>query len=201
MHNGIKLELQAVFIGFAVIDARGIKPLLQTLYRLRAQFFRLIAPCFCRKSRQDGLAGGRHVSATLGNNNGVVTRLGQISEQGAHFGGGFETVIARQAAAVLFRDNGFIGNAQQRIMRFIHAFIAEIDIVRGDQRHIMAIGEVNQIAFDFIFRLPHRTTMMARDFNIEPIGKQAFELIHGSFCRRHLPAQQQAANNAISARR
>ena len=46
-------------------------------------------------------------------------RLGQVGEQRQHLGAGLEPVLGREAAALGGRDQGALGDAQQRVVRLV----------------------------------------------------------------------------------
>ena len=70
--------------------------------------------------RQQRLAGLRHHRAAAGDGERVVAGLRQVGEQRAHVGGGLEPMLRRDAAAVLFRQQAALGDAEQRVVRLVH---------------------------------------------------------------------------------
>ena len=61
-------------------------------------------------------------------------------------------MVRRQTAAVVFCDDGFVGDAQQRVMRGVHVFLAEMHIVGCNQGNFVFVGEFDQVVFDALLR-------------------------------------------------
>jgi hypothetical protein len=118
----------------------------QTRFGLRLQFVGRRQPGFGHEFRQDRIALLGPEGAALGDLDRVLDRFGQIGELRRHLGRRFETMLARQPPAILLRDEGAVGDAEQRVMRLVHVGAAEMHIVGGDQRQVFGIGEIDQLS-------------------------------------------------------
>ena len=133
--------------------------------------------------------------AALGDLDGVGQRLRQVRKQLGHLLGGLEEVLARQAAALVLRDVGALGDAQQRVVRLVVVGRGEIDLVGGDDRQPSSIGEVEQrgLGLDLVLEA------VALDFDIEPVAEDLLQ--HLQALERHLllPLAQGLADGSIGA--
>ena len=118
------------------------KARLQTFIGLTPQFFHLVLG----KARQDRVVGARAIGAALCNLDRVFNRLGQISEECHHLFGGFEIMLRCQDTAwFLLIDIGPLRNADQRVMRLIHFWFGEIDVIGRHKGQAHLIGHINQM--------------------------------------------------------
>ena len=77
-------------------------------------------------------------------------------------------MFRRHAAAFLFRQHAAFGDAEQRVMRRMHRGLGEIDIIGGDDRQAMGIGQTQQRGLDHAF---HRQAM-AVQFHHHIVGAE-----------------------------
>jgi len=125
----------------------------QPLARLVGQFIGLGAPGPGIETRQNGRVRIDQKGAAPRDVDGVVASLGQVGEQLTHHGGGLEPVFAGDAAAILLAGEGAIGDAQQGVVRFRLPRLSVIDVVGGDQRHVVGIGPFDQPRLGALFIL------------------------------------------------
>ena len=97
---------------------------LQPRFRLLAHLLFRRAAGFGNEFRQDRIALLRPEGAAARDLDRVLERFRQIGELRRHFGGGFEAMLARQAAAVVLADEGAVGDAEQRVVRLVHILAA-----------------------------------------------------------------------------
>ena len=174
--------------------AEGLKPHAQPVLSLALQFLRFavhtIQPF---EARQDGRDGARAVGAAAGDLHRRGNGLGQIGEQGRHFAGGLETVLRRQAAAVLLHDIGAVGHAEQRVMGFVVILVEEEHLIGGDDRQVVVEGRVEQ------HRLgdPFLAGAVALQFDIEPSGEGLGQLQRQRAGRVLLAGDRQPVDRAI----
>ncbi len=159
----------------------------QPFFRLGLQLVLGIAPRFRHEHRQDGLALHRPVSATAGDLDRIVERLGQVRELRRHLGRRLEPMLARQAAAVILRYEAPIGDAEQRIMRLVHRGGTEVHVIGGNQRQISGIGQVDQRRFGG----PFLRQVVTLQFDIEAIVEDRRQPIQQRCSGIGLPFQQQ----------
>ena len=101
-----------------------------------------------RADRQQRLAGLRHHRAAAGDGERVVAGLGHVGEQRAHGGGGLEPVFRRHPAAIGLGKHAALGDAEQRVMSFVHRFGREVAVIGGDQGQAELIGQRHEAGFD-----------------------------------------------------
>ena len=63
---------------------------------------------------------------------------------------------AGDPAAVLLADEGPVGDAQQGVVRLGLRLLGVVDVIGGDQRHVMVIGPVDQTPLGLALRWPGR---------------------------------------------
>ncbi len=73
------------------------------------------------KLRQDRVALLHHEGAAAGDVEGVVAGLRQVGEQRAHGLGRLEPVLGGDPPALVLADEGAVGDAQQGVVRLVHA--------------------------------------------------------------------------------
>ena len=122
----------------------------EPLARLPAQLLLLVDRLAAGdgEARQDRLAGQRPIGAAHGDLDAGLGRLRQVGEQLDHFGAGLEPVLGRETAAVGRRQEGALGDAEQRVMRLVVGAGGEIGLVGRDQRQADPVGEVDQRRLD-----------------------------------------------------
>ena len=179
LDDDVDLEGEPLAIGVAPVRVIGglgaelldpVEPFFQTRRRLGAQHRRL-ALAVAGEAGQDRLAIGRHHRAALGDDQGIVDRLGQVGEQLPHRLGGLEPGVGTGADAILALDIGRMGDAQHRVMRVEEVAVREAAGVRRDQRQVALIGEVDQRLFGRLF--DHVAT--AGELDIEAVGEQRLQ--------------------------
>ena len=148
------------------------QPCFEAGERHEAHLLLFLAAGVGRERRQDRLARLGHVGAALGDHQRVVASLGQIGEEQPHLGRRFEIMLAGQTAAVRIRERDALLDAEQHVMRLLVARIGEERIVGGDQRQIVRIGEIDEIALDALL-LRHA---VAHQLDIEPAAEKRGKL-------------------------
>ncbi|MND79279.1 hypothetical protein D3C80_710120 [compost metagenome] len=143
---------------------------LQPLTRLVRQFVGFRAAGARVEARQDRRPRRHQEGATAGDVDGVVAGLGQVREQVAHGGCGLEPVLAGDAAAVFLTGKGAVGDAQQGVMRLRLRRLGVVDVVGGDQGHVVGVGPFDQP------RLGHRFLRQAvtLQLHVETVAEDAF---------------------------
>ncbi len=101
-------------------------------------------------------------------------------------------MLRRQAAALIGRNRRPLSDAQQHVMGFVKAGIGEIDIVGGNQRHIMAISQIQQPRFDPVF---HRQAV-ALQLDIQPVAENRLQPQQHGLGRSGLTIGQQPPQRA-----
>ena len=86
-------------------------------------------------------------------------------------------------------------------MRVIHIGLAEINIVRGDQRDIVFVSELDQFMFDALFVGSNSAAVMARDFDIEAVGKKPAHIFARQYPRHRLARREANARLRLRCRR
>ena len=114
------------------------EPRLEAGLGLAAQFLVLAAAVGGREGRQDRRAARHHEAAAPRDHQRVGDRLGQVGEQLGHLGRRLEAVLGRQAAAVLLRDLGAVGDAEQHVVGLELVGLDEMHVVGRDQRQVAA---------------------------------------------------------------
>jgi hypothetical protein len=145
-HPDLPLEPLLVVLGRRGVGLALGYAGLQPLARLVGQLVGLRAPALGREARQERIALVDHEGAAPGDIEGVVAGLRQVGEQRAHVGGRLEPVLGGDPAPLVLADEGAVGDAEQRIVRPVHRLGLEIDVVGGDQRHVLVVGEAHQLA-------------------------------------------------------
>ena len=146
---------------------------LQALLRLDADFLFRAAPRGGLEMRQDRFALPGTEGAAPRDLDGIGDRLGQVGKLRHHLGGGFEAVLAGEAAPVLLRNKGAVGDAEQRVVRLVHVLVAEMHVVGGDERELPGVGEIDQPVFRGAFgREP-----MALQLHVKPVREHLRELV------------------------
>ena len=131
------------------IGAHRVHAAIEALDRHGAHgFFLGAAGAHLRRNRQQRLARLHHHRAAPRDRERVVAGLRQVGEQHAHVGRGLEPVLRRDAAAIRFRQQAPLGDAQQRVVRLVHVGRGEVAVVGGDQRDAGGIGQRDQPGFD-----------------------------------------------------
>ena len=123
------------------------------------------------KARQDGLARLRAKRAAHRDLDAVVGRLRQVREQLDHFGARLEAMLAGQPAPVAGADQRAVGDAEQRVLRFVIGGRGEIGFVGRDQRQRCGIGEIEQLRLVGLFGFE----IVALHFDIEALVEQRGE--------------------------
>ena len=190
-----ELIFQALAIGLSLGLRQSLQTALQPGLGLAAELLGLAEPAFGPERRQDRLARSRHIGAALGDDDGVVHRLRQVGEQGAHLGRALEAMLGRDAPALLLADRRAFGDAEQHVMGRMHRFIGEENLIGGDERQIARIGEIQKAALD----QPLGGQPMAHELDIEPAGKQPLELAQRGGGRLVLALPQQPADAPMGA--
>ena len=170
----------------------ALQALFQSGLGLGPQLFGFVAADFRRIGRQDRIDRLRAVGAAPGDHQGVVDRLGQVREQRPHFLGRLEAVVRRQAAPVGLAEVGPVGDAKQRVVGLVHAHIGEVDVVGGDQRKVVAVGEIDQSVLDL--RLFGQ--IVAHDLDIEASFEHPLVHLEGGFRLRHSALAEQTPDGA-----
>ena len=118
---------------------------LQTFARLMGQLLGLAAVAFGGEARQDRIALVDHEGAAARDIERVVASLGKIGEKRPHLMGRLEPVLARDPAALVLTDEGAVGDAEQSVVRLVHLRLGEVGVVGRHQRHVMLIGEGDEL--------------------------------------------------------
>ena len=109
----------------------------------------------------------RPVGAAARDLDGVLQRLGQISEQRPHLRTGLEVMLGAQAAPVVDRDVASLGDADQRVMRLEILLRGEIGFVGRDDGQVEVISELEQLRLD----RPLLRQAVALKLDIEPVAE------------------------------
>ena len=104
-------------------------------------------------------------------------------------------MLAGQAAAVRLGERDALLDAEQHVMRLHVARIGKERIVGRDQRQIMRIGEIDEIALDALL-IRHA---VAHQLDIEPAGEERGERQQHRLGSWLLPLDQQPSHRAVGA--
>ncbi len=118
----------------------GGEPRLEPLAGLVGQLLRLRAARGRGEAGQDRVALLDHEGAAPGDVEGGVAGLRQVGESPAHGLGRLEPMLGGDPAAVVLGQEGAVGDAHQGVVRRVHAGFGEIDVVGGDQGHVVVVG-------------------------------------------------------------
>ena len=110
--------------------------------------------------------------AAPGDGERVVEGLREVAKALPHLRRRLEAMLGREPAPFRLRDIGALGDAEQRIVRLEHALICEERLVGRDQGKAVAIGELEERAFDLVLD----GQAMALQLDIEPPGEDAGKL-------------------------
>ncbi len=157
-------------------------------FGLRLQFLRRRETGLRHEFRQDGIALLGKECAAPGDLDRVFDRFGQIGELRGHFRGRFEPVFAGETPAILLRHECAVGDAEQRIMRFIHIGAAEMHIVGRDQRDVFRVGEIDQL----FFRGALFGQTVTLQLDIEPVAEHRLQPVEKCGRRVRLAFDDQA---------
>ncbi len=162
---------------------------LQPFPRLPGQFLGFVTAGAGIEARQDRVDLVDQEGAPLGNLDGIVAGFRQVGEQVAHLLGGPEPMVRRDAAAILDTHEGTVGNAQKRLVRPVEFGAGKIDVVGGDQRHVLGIGVFDKGGFGR--GAPQPT--LALQFDIETIAEggvhgvqRRLALVHPALAHGHV---------------
>ena len=103
--------------------------------------------------------------------------------------------MRRHPPALRIADGGALGDAEQHILRLVHARIGEEHIVGGDQRQVPGIGQLDQRPLDLVLLVQE----VPLQLDIEPVGKQSLEPAQHGLRIAAAPLQQQPAHAALQA--
>ena len=141
-----------IFGSHRVIGARVIHAANQTLGRHGAdRFFLSRTLPDLGADRQQRLTGFRHDGAGPCDGECIVAGFRQVGEQRPHHGRRLEPVFRSHPAALLLRQQPALGDAQQRILGFMHGLGREHTIVCGNQRKPEFIRQCDQSRLDRLF--------------------------------------------------
>ena len=152
---------------------------------------------FGREGGQDRLARLRHKGAAPRDDQGVVAGLGQIGEHIPHLRRRPKIMERGQTPAIIVGNDRALRDAQQRIMRLVKRAIREIGVVGGDQRQIVAIGELDERGF--AARLVR--SIVAHQLDIESARKGHRQLAQQRLGGIPLPFRQQPSERPFGSAR
>ena len=75
--------------------------------------------------------------------------------------------------AVRISDRGALPDADQRVMGLVHVLVGEETLIGRDQRQILGIGQIDQLALDLVLVLKE----MSLQFDVEPPRKQTCQTV------------------------
>ena len=174
------------------------EPKLQSGARGVAQLFRLVhrrglLRLAGRETRQDRRQRARAEGAALRHLDRCRQRLGQIGEQGGHFGAGLEAVLGRELAALAVGDQAAFGDAQQRIVRLVILARGEVRLVGRHQRNATGIGKLDQVRLrDTLSR-----HAMPLQLDIEPVAEQPLQFLAARQRQRALTAADRRVQRPV----
>ena len=147
-----------------------------------------------RKARQDRVAGLRIVGTAARDLDGIVDGLGDVCEQRRHLGLRAQMIVGRQPPAVVLGDHRAVGNRHQRVMCVEIVSRQEERLVGGDQRQVVAVGEVDRCGLEraVIARQP-------LDLDVEPVAEQVAERKQPLFGELRVIAFQRTPDRAFGA--
>ena len=150
-----------------------------------------------REAGQDRVALVDHEGAPPRDLQRCVAGFRQVGEGLTHGRAGLEVVFGGDPAAVLLRQEGALGDAQQRIVGDVHVGLVEIDVIGGDQRHVIVVGPCHQ---SWLGRSLYRAAV-ALKLHIEAVAESlAHGVQHGAPFGR-LPRREQWIDRAVWAAR
>ncbi len=141
------------------------------------------------EARQDRVAVLRIVGAAPGDLDRVVDRFGNIGEKSRHLGLALQEIVGREAAAVVGSDDRALGDGDQRVMRLVVVSRREKCLVGGDQRQVVAVGELDGRRLDQAV-IAGRT----RQLDIEPVAEKPAELAEPGLGNRGVIGFQRRAD-------
>ena len=92
---------------------------------------------------------------------------GRSAKSAAISGARLEIMLRRQPAAVLVGDEAALGDGEQRVVRLVIVGLGEKRLVRRDDRHAAAVGELDELGLDgaLVFEA------VALDLDVEPVAE------------------------------
>ncbi|KPQ09879.1 MAG: hypothetical protein HLUCCA09_02175 [Rhodobacteraceae bacterium HLUCCA09] len=193
-----QLEVEPSFV---FVNGRGVGDDGQTcrepLLRLSAQLFHLVVG----KAWQDRVARLGAVMAAPRDLHRVLQRLGQVGEERGHLFGRLEVVLRCQhPAGRRLVDIGALADADQRVVRFVHARLREIDVVGGHQRQVAGVGDLDMAALRQPLGLGQPVFAgVALQLDVKARGEGGGEAGHQRLGLRPLARSQQAPHRAVGA--
>ena len=124
-----------------------------------------------------------------------MRRLREIGEEFRHLRAGLEPVLGGQAPALVGRDHGALGDAEQRVMRLVVRGAAEIGLVGRDQGEAQTVGERDELRLDS----PLRIEAVALDLDIEPRAEDFREALEPALRQVAEPRSQRPVDRAAGA--
>ena len=89
----------------------------------------------------------------LGDFDGIIQRFWKICEGLSHLLSGFEIMLRRQPAAILFDHIAPFGDTNQGVMRLVVLRLREKDLVGSDQRQLQVICQIKKLRLHDAFRV------------------------------------------------
>jgi hypothetical protein len=198
LRDDLQFEGEALFVvldGGGLPVAQRLEARLEARLGLRLELGRLVAPALGVEARQDRLALLDAEGAAPGDLDRVLDRLRQVGEELGHLRRRLEIVLGRDARAILFAEIGRAGDAHQRIVGAMPLALGEADVVGGDERQAVGVGEFDHRRFDV--RLD--ALAVAVEFDIEPVGERPCKLEQRRFRRFGLALLHERGERAFAA--
>src|SRR6516162_5376131 len=175
-HPDDRLELEfqpvAVRLGGRLIEStQGCKAFAEPGMRGAAQSRLLVEAIGYWKGRQDRLARAWDEGATAGDDERILTGLRQIGKSCPHLRGRTKIMKWCQPLAVAVGNCPSLGDAQQRVMRFVKIAIREISVVGRHERQPVMISQLDEAGLGSSFF----RRAMAHQLDIEPVRKSRRE--------------------------
>ena len=200
LDDDIELEGEALFV--ILMRASGREAVRgeaggEALARLAPELMLLVerGPVRHRKARQNGFSRQRPIGAPHRDLDAGLCRLREIGEEFRHLRARLEPVLGRQAPALVGRNHGALGDAEQRVMRLVVRGPAEIGLVGGDQGEAQTVGERDELRLDRALRVEP----VALDLDIEPRAEDFREALEPALRQVAKPRSQRPVDRAAGA--
>ncbi len=145
------------------------------------------------EARQHRRMRARPIGTTLRDLDRGGERFRQIGKQRGHLRAGLEAMLGRELTPVGLNQQAALGDADQRVMRFVVLAPGEERLVGGDQRDIPGISDIEQPRLDLLLR----RRAMTLQLDIEPVAEQPQQRLGTRTGQRALACRQRVIERTI----
>ena len=186
--------LAVLVLGVALGEPLRGEPAGEALLGLPAQFGGLVDLAVRRRPRS---AAGSACASSAGRRSARRSRPWRPSPPANRqtiqaFPARLEAMLDRELAPVALREQAALGDADQRVVRFVVLRGGEIGLVGGDQRQALGVGELDQRRLGGALA----GTAVALQFDIEAVAEQLEQRLQARAGEMALPGGERAVERA-----